>query len=62
MLVALCFVQEGSTWLCRPEIFHIIVSRLARAARAARAAGANMWFTSRSITRCLELTPVHSKA
>lgn len=59
MLAALCFVQEGSTWLCRPEIFHIIVSRLARAARAA---GANMWFTSRSITRCLVLTPVHSKA
>lgn len=35
---------------------------LLTASRLAGAAGATVWFTSRSVTRCLVLTPVHSMA
>lgn len=58
MFAALCFAQEGSTWLCGPERFASLCLDLT----GQRAAGAKVCFISTSITICLVLTPVHSKA
>lgn len=58
MFAALCFAQEGSTWLCGPERFASLCLDLT----GQRAAGAKVSFISTSITTCLVLTPVHSKA